>query len=131
MSCSTLLANNNTATLVAANGIVPLGNAIHGYGKGIRLNGNSIQIYNSGYYKISANLSVSVTGTGTITAQLYKNGSPIPGALASATPGAAAAVVNLEIDWLVRRNCCGDDIYTIVLSDSGTVNNVTTYVEKV
>ena len=127
-----LLTNNSAATVVTAGSVVPLGSAIHGYGKSIRLNGNSIGISTAGYYDVEVSITAAVTGTGTPTAQLYNNGVAIPGAYGSATPGAAGATVNIAIPWLFRKEGCGCkmDNLTIRLDAAATVNNVIVFVEQ-
>ena len=127
-----LLTNNSAATVLTAGSVVPLGSAIHGYGKSIRLNGNSISISTAGYYDIEVSVSAEVTGTDTVTIQLYDNGVAIPGALGSATPGAAGAEVNISFPWVFRKEGCGCrlDNLTLVVSDAVTVNNVIVFVEQ-
>jgi len=126
-----ILVNNTTANDVAANGIIPLGNAVHGCGKSIRLNGNGISVNACGCYRILVNADVRGAGAGLISAQLLENGMPIPGAIASSSV-AANATVNLTIPWRVKKCCpCDSKVYTVQLSAAGTVTNITTTVEKV
>ena len=127
-----LLTNNSAATAVAAGQVVPLGSAIHGYGKSIRLNGNSISISGAGYYDVNVSVSAAVTGTDAVTIQLYDNGVAIPGAYGTATPGAAGAVVNIAFPWLFRKEGCGCrlDNLTLVADQAVTVNNVIVFVDQ-
>ena len=126
-----LLTSNTTESAVAAGGIVPLGAAVHGCGKDIRLVGNSVTLYGTGYYKVDVSISATVAGTGAMTAQLYADGVPIPGAKATETPGAADPVVNLTIPWIVKKNCpCNATVLTVGLDVAGNVNNVVVRVEK-
>lgn len=128
---SLIITNSNTSTAVTAGGIVPLGVAVHGCGKDIRLVGNGIALYGCGYYNIDVSISASVTGTGAMTAQLYADGVPVPGAIASETPGSSDPVVNLTIPWIYRKGCgCRATVLTVVLDSAGTVENSVVRVTK-
>lgn len=124
-----LLTSNTSASVVTANGVIPLGNAIHGYGR-IRVDGNGITIGGGGYYKFIANVSASVTGTDALTVQLYENGVPVSGAVATALPNVAGATVNLTIPWMIKKGCY-PKTYSLVASDPITLVSVTTVTEGV
>jgi len=127
-----LLTNLSTPTAVVADATVPLGSAIHGVGSAIRMSGNALQIYSSGYYDITANVSFEVTGANAVTLQLYANGVPVPGAVASATPGAAGEIVNITLPWIYKKGCCCDPTtLSYVVSQAGTVNSTIVTVEKI
>ncbi len=128
---SLLLTSNTTESEVAAGGIVPLGVAVHGCGKDVRLVGNSVALYGCGYYMVDVVISAAVAGTGAMTAQLYADGVPIPGARATETPGSSDPIVNLTIPWIIKKNCpCNATVLTVGLDVAGTVNNVVVRVEK-
>lgn len=71
----------------------------------------------AGYYDIEANVSVTATAAGSVTATLYKDGAPVQGAVSLATASAVGDIVTLPINALVRLNCdCDTANLTIVIS---------------
>ena len=132
MSCkSALYAVNSTSQLNAANAQVPFGSVVRRYGNNCQLDGGSIIVSGRGYYDVDISLSTAPTTEGEITAQLYKDGVAVPGALATATAAAAGDVVNLKITCLVR-NCgqCCDGTLALFVTASHTPVNLATVVEK-
>ena len=79
-------------------------------------------------------MTVSPTAAGTVSVQLYKDGSAVSGAQASATTSAASQSVCLAFPALLRiKGCCCSDAseLTIVLSGAdSTVSDVTVKVDK-
>ena len=129
-----LLTNNTAQDTLTAGGIIPLGTAKHGCGKNVRLNGNAITITGSGYYLVTVNASIAVSGTAAETIQLYENGTAIEGAVARETPTASGAIVNLTIPWIIRNPpCCQQTTrnLTVVSSVGGTLYNITVTVESI
>ena len=117
-----LLTSLENSTSVVAGGTIPLGSAVHGFGRNIKLNGNSITISGCGYYDVVMSASIAVTGTGAVTVQLMDNGVAIPGAVGTATPSAAGAVVNISFPWKIRNTGCSNLSYT--LSEAATVQSM-------
>lgn len=131
MSSSVILVNNASSSAVLDGGIVPLGTAIHGSGRSIRLNGNSLNIVDNGYYRIIASCSVDVTAATAESLVLNVNGAAVSGAIATAVPAAAGDSVNLTLVWLIRKSCCCNPAaITFTLSGAGTVTNFTVDIEK-
>ena len=119
--------NNSSASAVTANSAIPLGSAVHGYGKGIRLVNNGIEIRSCGYYEVEVSVTATqTTATDTFTVQLYKDGVAIPGALASAT----GTVIDLTIPYVIRRGCEPSSVYTVVSTLAGTINDVSVVVKE-
>ncbi|MBQ8616258.1 MAG: hypothetical protein IJ418_02215 [Clostridia bacterium] len=132
MSCNTgIYTVMNTPAAVAAGGTVPLGTIIRRFGCGLDLNGNGVTLLPAGYYKADVNLTVLPTAAGAITATLLVDGVAYPGAVATGTPTAAGAAVNLNIPALIRNVCAGAHTLTVVLDVAATVNNAAVAVVKV
>lgn len=125
-----MITNKATASAVTSMGVVPLGNALHGYGRAIRLNNDAIVLNAPGYYKILVNLTMYPAATGNLTAQLYENGVPIAGTAQAAKVTAIGDAITLPIIWAVRRKCCDDaKSYTVVVDNAGEVDAITTITE--
>lgn len=118
---------NQSEQAVAENGIFALGTVQRRYGRDLRLSGNGIEATGTGYFTITASVSIAPTAAGAATVALYDNGAQIPGAIAYGTAAAAGDPVNLAIVSTIRRGCCcaGADSLTLVLVEgAGTAQNV-------
>lgn len=125
----------NSNVEVAANGSIPLGSIVRRFGQNIQLNGTDVVICGQGYYDVECSVSLTPVGAGEIGVQLYVDGTPVPGAIATVT-GAAATIDNLSITALVRQKCCGASSLSLRLvsgdvTTGATINNVATVVTKV
>lgn len=113
--------------------IINLGTAVHGYGCGIKLSGNGIQIEDSGYFKINCNVSVAPTAAGPVTVALYNGSNQIEGAIAYGSVSTAENPITLPLQTVIRRgcNCNGSDSITVrLIAGAGNVQNISTIVEK-
>ena len=118
---------NQSEQAVAENGIFALGTVQRRYGRDLRLSGNGIEATGTGYFTITASVSIAPTAAGAATVALFDNGAQIPGAMAYGTAAAAGDPVNLAIVSTIRRGCCcaGADSLTLVLVEgAGTAQNV-------
>lgn len=118
---------NQSEQAVAENGILALGTVQRRYGRDLRLSGNGIEATGTGYFTITASVSIAPTAAGAATVALFDNGAQIPGAIAYGTAAAAGDPVNLAIVSTIRRGCCcaGADSLTLVLVEgAGTAQNV-------
>ena len=133
MSCkSAIYTALTTPTTVLAGGTIPLGAIVRRYGSDIDVNGNGINLCQSGYYDADTSITVLAAVPGAITATLLNNGVPVPGATATASAAAAGNAVNLSITALLRHLChCGVGTLTVVLSAAGTVSNMALTVERI
>lgn len=124
-----ILTNNSVATAVNAAGIIPLGSAIHGCGKAIRMSGNDIVIKEPGYYKVTANITADVTAATALKASMMVDGEEVVSS--SATPAAAGRTVNITLIWILRKCCpCGINNVTFVLDSAANVTEFTVEVIK-
>lgn len=124
-----LLSTALTATTAVANGaVVPLGNAVHGYGCNIRKNGNAIDLCGCGYYTVSAIATVAAASTGPLTLTLNKDGIPVEGGIATTTvPGTSDDVIlSITRTIYIPKYCSGASL-SFVLSglDEVSVDNFT------
>lgn len=118
---------NQSEQSIAENGIFALGTVQRRYGRDLRLSGNGIEATGTGYFTITASVSIAPTAAGAATVALFDNGAQIPGAIAYGTAAAAGDPVNLAIVSTIRRGCCcaGADSLTLVLVEgAGTAQNV-------
>ena len=137
MSCnSAIYTVNNTNQAVTTSDDafvqVPFGSVVRRFGKALQLDGGSIVAFGSGYFDCEASLSVSPTAIGTISAQLYQDGNPVPGAIATGYASTAGNPVTLPISALVRNcGCDCNSTLSVRVNASCTVNNLAVVVEKV
>lgn len=139
MSCKSgiYVVNTTTGTTIGIDSTYVPSTIIRRYGKYCQLGGNGVSIGNAcggaGYYDVEASVSVAASAAGNITATLYKDGAPVPGATAIATATAAAQIVTLPISALVRLNCdCDTANLTIVIGGQVvTSQNLAFVVEKI
>lgn len=132
MSCrSAIYAVNSVSQPYAANSQIPFGTVVRRFGRDCQLDGPSIALLGGGYYDVDVSLSIAPTAEGEITAQLYKDGAAVPGALATETASAAGDVVNLHVACLVRNcgQCCSSTL-SLLVTAAGTPANLSTKVEK-
>lgn len=123
MSRSFIYTANTNAQTVAEDGVVQPGSIIRRFGCNLNLNGDAVSVFGDGYYDLDAIVVAEPVAAGAITATLYENGVPIPGATASTT-ATAASPVTLPIIGAVRKTCCGGvSSITCVLSGAATVTN--------
>lgn len=132
MSCkSAIYTVNSVQQPYAANSQIPFGTVVRRFGNNCQLDGPSIALNGGGYYGIDISLSIAPTAAGEITAQVYSNGVPVPGALATNTAANAGDVVSLPITGMVR-NCgqCAVSTLSLFITAAGTPTNFATKVDK-
>lgn len=121
-------ANTATQDYVATGTVVNFGSIVRRYGGNLGLSGGNIIADGIGYYNADVNLSL--TGAGTISVQVYKDGAPITGAEATIT-GVADTTYSVTIPCLIRQTCCCESTITVVVSGTtGTITNAAIVVEK-
>lgn len=121
---------NTTSAELGSNSVIPLGSVIRRFGCALDLNGNGINIAETGYYDVKASVTYTPTDAGVLTVQLMADGVAVPGAVASVT-SAAATTYNLSIVGMVRRCCSSAGTLTLMVNLAGTLNNVGLVVEEV
>lgn len=111
---------------------VPFGSVIRRFGRALALDGGNIICFGSGYFDVDITMTVSPTAIGDITAQLYQDGVPVPGAFATAAVTAANTPVPLPISALVRNCGCNcNSTLSVKVNASCVVNNLPCVVEKI
>lgn len=131
---STLLAYSLADSTVPVNGNISFSNSqITGCSIRFSAGASQITLANPGLYQVLFDAD-SVTGTGTVTAQLYKNGTAVQGAVSSDTL-AAGDTGNLDFNTIinVERNCCCGSETTLAVLNTGveaTYNNTSIIIIK-
>lgn len=133
MSKSLLQTANQTTQAVAENGIINLGTVLRRYGCNLRLSGNGIEAVGSGYYEITATITVEPTAIGNVSVAMLVDGSSIPSAIATGYASAADTPVTLPIVATIRKGCCCDgasNITFVLTEGAGNVTNISTRTVK-
>lgn len=133
MSCkSAIYVSNTSPNAVAVNGTIPLGTTIRRYGCNIQQAGQGVVITGTGYYDVTASITLLGTAAGTAIIQLYRDGVPVAGSQAKTTL-AAGSYVNVNLTAIVREQCCNSSsTLTAVLSGvAATVDTFDLVVKKI
>ena len=72
--------------------------------------GGVITLRTNGTYEIHFNCSLVATAAGPVEVQMYRNGSPVPGAHALGTAAAIGDNVNIAFTALASVDCCSTTI---------------------
>lgn len=136
MSCNSAIytVNSTNATITTTDDAfvqVPFGSVIRRFGCALGLDGGGIIACGSGYFDCDVVLTVLPTVAGDVTAQLFKDGVAIPGAIAMGSAGTAGDPVALPINALVRNigkrfNC----VLSVKVNASCTIANCSCVIEK-
>ena len=131
MSRAALYTVNATDQIVAAGGQISPGGIIRRFGCNADIVGGNITLNGSGYYEVSAQITLTGTTAGNTTIELLKDGVAIPGAETELTL-AVGVVDTIGINTIVRQMCFdGASTLTFVLTGTAaTVNNISTVVTK-
>lgn len=80
-------------------------------------------IRNAGLYSVNANVQVNSTAAGTVSAQLYLDGVPLPDTLRTVTAAVGLTVIPLETLLCLPGNCCcGHTVQVYIYGEAtGTV----------
>ena len=114
------LVNTTSGTAIADGGVYPIPQTNRKFGCDIVGNGVGATCKNAGYYRVTGTVTVVAGAAGVVTAQLYVNGLPYNGAIASLS-AANGATVTLPINTVVRVNCCANPAeLTVVMSGVAT-----------
>lgn len=136
MSCNSAIYTANTTNQAVTApedqfAQVPFGSVVRRFGKALALDGGNIVLFGSGYFDCELSITFSPTAAGPVTAQLYQDGTPIPGALATAQ-ATAGNPVTLPITALARNcGCACNSTLSIGVNATGTLNNLAAVIEKV
>lgn len=97
----------------------------------IELVGGEIRINRPGDYKVSVNATMGTAAAGTVEVQLFRNGSPVPGAHALETAAAADDVVSLTFNDLITVDCCGGTVISVRAVAAANMRVLNVIVEEV
>lgn len=132
MGRSLIQVTNQSTQAVALNSIIPLGTTQRRFGCNLRLSGNDIEVDGEGYYTVDASVSVAPTAIGAVTVALYKDGTPVTGAIAYSSAATAETPVNVAITATIRQTCCDttSNLTLVLVEGAGEVENVSLRVVK-
>lgn len=139
MSCNSAIYMANTSEqTILANAQIPFGTIVRRFGRFANIQGSDIVIGDcctrngNGYYKCDCSVTLEPSAIGSVTAQLYLNGEPYPGAQATGYAATAGNPVNLSFPAIIRLyGCCNQGTLQVRLGDEGaTVTNMAFSVEK-
>lgn len=130
MGCPSMIYTVLTNTEVTEGGGAGFGTPTRRYGGALRLDGSGIALNGSGYFDIDATLSFTPEAAGPVTIQFFQDGQPLAGAL-STGQGTASQPLPLHVTG-EARNCgrCSSSTLTYTISAAGTIDVLTTRVEK-
>lgn len=121
MSCPSAIysVNSNTQALTAATpATVNFGTVVRRFGPSVSMNGGDVVVSTSGFYEVNVNLGIT-SAAGDITVQINKDGTAVPGAVASITAGAADTNSCITIQFIIRNKCCCDSTLSCVVTSAG------------
>ena len=140
MSCNSAIYTANTSEqAILANAQIPFGTIVRRFGRFANVQGSDIVIGDccsrdgNGYYECNCSVTLEPAAIGSVTAQLYLNGEPYPGAIATGYSATAGNPVNLSFPAIVRLfGCCNLGTLQVRLGDeAATVTNMAFTVKKV
>lgn len=81
------------------------------------------RIRNAGLYSVDANVQINATAAGTVSAQLYLDGVPLPDTLCTVTAAVGLSVIPLKTLLCLPGNCCcGHTVQVYIYGEAtGTV----------
>lgn len=123
---NSLLLTHSTAQSIAAGGTVPLGSAVHGYGKDIVLNGDRINLNTAGHYDVEAVLTGVVTTAGTVTLTMYEGAVAVTNATVTTSANNSAVAIPLIWNTFIKCGCNSTNIHFEL---SGAMTNAAMTVE--
>ena len=128
MSKSMLYAVNTADQTIDAGGSVMFTEIIRQTGNSIKLRSGHVETEEAGYYHVAVNLTIQPAAASAVTAQILLNNNPVPGAVASLTPGAINEAGSVCIPCIVRTYGCPmaePSVLTVEISGDCTVTNAT------
>jgi len=133
MSRSAIYTVNSTQTTFASDAQIPFGSVVRRFGSNLKLDGNSMILCGSGYYKCNLDLVVEPSAIGPVTAQLLLDGEPIPGAFSTVYAAVATNPVPINLSAPIVRICGCDcnQTLSVRISAAGTLVNMASSVEKI
>lgn len=133
MSCKTaiLRAVFDSATVqeVAAGGVINLPEVTSNT-RCATATGGTISIREPGDYEVAFNATLVATAVGPVEVQMYRNGSPVPGAHAIGQAAAVGDNVPLAFNGVITVECCGNESISFRAVTASTVRIANAVVEE-
>lgn len=133
MSCKSAIqvVNTTVGTAIANGGTYSPTTIIRRFGQCIDMSNNGVVIGNGctgvSYYDVDVVATVTATAASNITATLYQDGSPVPGAVAESTASAIGDEVVLPISTMVKVvgfcGCRSTSTLTVVIGGQATTSS--------
>lgn len=101
-----------TVQAVLANGVIPVSSFTTNTNC-IKNDNGTITVRHGGTYKVSVNVTTIATAAGVEEIQLYRNGTPVPGAHAQGTAAAVGDAVPMSFSTLITVEDCGQTTLTV------------------
>lgn len=116
--------DSSTVAAVDAGGSVPFPTATATCN--VTGDGTTVTITQAGVFEVGVNLTLVATSTDTVEAQLYRNGTAVPGAHAYATPAASGDYVPLSFSTVITIPRCNQAVLSVgcATATSVTVSNL-------
>lgn len=116
MSCNKKLARGTfdsaTVAAVGENGTLPV-TSFTTNSKCIENDNGVITVRGGGTYEVMVNVTTIATAAGVEEIQLYRNGTPVPGAHAFGTAAAVGDNVPMSFSTPITVECCGNTVLTV------------------
>lgn len=134
MSCNTPIMRTvfDSATVqeVAAGGVINMPE-VTSNSSCLTSSGGTASIRKQDDYNVSANVTAVATAIGPVEIQLYRNGSPVPGAHAIGQAAAVGDNVPLSFSTPITVECCGTETLTLRAITATTVRIANMVIEGV
>lgn len=131
MSCKTPILrarfDDPTVQAVAANGVIMLPNVTSNT-ECADVDSGIVTLRKHGTYEVHFNATlVATSATDNVEVQMYRDGTPVPGAHAIATAGAVGNNIPMSFTALVTTECCGSEAidFRSITASSVRIANVT------
>lgn len=135
MSCNSAIYTANTSSqALLENAQIPFGSIIRRFGKHVNLDGFGITMCGAGYYKCDCSVTLVPSAIGNVSVQLYFNGDPYPGAVATGYAATAGNPITLSFPAIIRLYGCGAESGTVGVrleDQAATVTNMAFTMEKI
>ena len=135
MSCnSAIYCVNTTSQSLLANAQIPFGTIVRRFGRFVNLDGFGITLCGQGYYECNCSVTLEPAAIGNVSVQLYLNGEPYPGAIATAYVATADEPINLSFPAIIRVKGCEEDTASTVmvrLGAAATIDNMAFTAKKI
>lgn len=134
MSCKAKIAravfDSPTVQAVDAGGVINLPEVTKNT-RCVNVTGGAMAVRNGGTYNVHANITAVATAAGVLEFQLYRNGTPVPGAHALVTAAAVGDNVSVAFFTPLTVECCGSTTIDLRSATATTIRVANITLEQV